>query len=209
MHNFGIRWDEKETQQLPDFQSSYVSRLREAKTLPILGKSTGPVKAWVLRLRGPLRQARLAQGKLEGRSRSPWTVGRKKRMISFLPDVALPGGLNKSVSFVQVQNYLGNIFDGWSSSDRGSKVHSSLPVHVPTQSVFLLPTHCAGCRGKFLTVGLSLIPTDSIRGQFRRVGLFFTLNQSSEESILRLSCDIDSYYYEVNEGGANYTVSII
>ena len=60
--------------------------------------------------------------------------------------------------------------------------------------------YCAGCRGRFITIGLSIIPTVSIRGQFRRVSLFLTLNQDSKESILSLPCDVDSDYYEINEG---------
>ncbi|KAI0010047.1 heterokaryon incompatibility protein-domain-containing protein [Xylariaceae sp. FL0662B] len=194
-------------EELPNFQSSYLSSLEGAEALPMLGTDIGPIKAAVLRLRGHLWQAHLVQGNLASKSRSTWTISGKKRKIFFLPDVILPGEFTKSADFVHVRNYLGKLFDYRGGS--WTKIHSQLPVHLSSQSVFLLAIYCASCRGKFVTVGLSLIPTDTNRGQFRRVGLFFTMSQDRATSILHLSCDINPFYYEVREGEKYYTVSII
>lgn len=190
-----------------DLHSFYTTKLREARTSPILGHGTGPVEAGFLKLKGPLRQACLVRGSLKSEHRLLWALGGKRRKICFLPDVLLSGEFYEAVSSDQVQKKAEKIF--WDWYNMRFKAQSCMPVHVPSQSVFLLPIYCAGCRGTFITIGLVLVPTDAARGQFKREGLFFTLNNNRKESILDLPCDIDSLYYEVKEKEYNYTVSII
>ena len=197
--------------KLSGFHSSYIIKLREARIFPILGHGTGPVESGFLRLKGPLRQACLVRGSLESKNRLSWAFGRKRRKIYFLPDVLLSGECDRPVSFDQVEERVGKIFSDWDVKPeyRGFKAQSCIPVHVPSQSIFLLPIYCASCRGTFITMGLALVPTKVARGQFRREGLFFTVNQNREESILGLPCDINSLYYEAKEKGDDYMVSIV
>jgi hypothetical protein len=194
-----------------DFQRFHTTKLLEARTSPVLDHGTGPVKAGFLRLKGPLRQAYLIQGNLRSKHRLSWVIGRKRRKIYFLPDFPPTSESERSVGFDQVEEKVGNIFDDWSlkSEHREFKAYSQMRIHIPSQSVFLLPIYCASCRGTFITIGLALIPTDTARGQFRREGMFFTANHNIGESILGLPCDIDCLYYEAKEEEYIYTVSII
>jgi hypothetical protein len=199
------------TSKPSDLHIFYVTKLREARTSPILGHGTGPVETGFLRLKGPLRQACLVRGSLKSKIRLSWALGHKRRKIYFLPDALLPGEFDKSVSLDQVEEKVGKIFSDWyyKPKYREVKAQSHMPVHIPSQSVFLLPIRCASCRGTFITIGLVLVPTDTARGQFRREGLFFTPNHNREESILGLPCNINSLYYEAQEKGNDYTVSIV
>jgi hypothetical protein len=208
-HVFRKLW--YDTRERSDFHSFHTTKLQEAETSPILEHGTGPVKAGFLRLKGPLRQAYLIRGNLKSKQRLSWAVGHKRRKIYFLPDSLPISESDKPVGFDQVEEKVGKMFDGWFSKPehREFKAHSYMRVHLPSQSVFLLPIYCASCSGTFITIGLALIPTDSARGQFRREGIFFTPNHNVGESILGLPCEIDCLYYETKKKEDNYTVSII
>lgn len=190
----------------------------EAQISSELGQeNTGVIKDALLRLRGPLRQAWLSQDDHKTNRKSFWAIGGSRKRICFLPDDLCTGHTIETVDFEEDIWRLQRVF---SYSFEGTfEPRSTVTVHVPTQSVFLLPIVTGTedfCLQDFrlreedtiVTVGLTLIPTDEGRGKFQRVGLFFTIHKSELGSILHLSSVIEKCYYEKKDRG-RYTISII
>ncbi|KAI1173824.1 heterokaryon incompatibility protein-domain-containing protein [Nemania sp. FL0916] len=185
-------------------------QLREARIMPVADQdNTGPVKAGFLRLQGPLWQARLTHSDTKSKAKPFWTIGHSRKKICFLLDVLSPGDWESSSSLDQYEDYMENVLK---ISQQGSRYMNHLAVHVlhaPTQSVFLLPIYSASSTNVFIMVGLVLVPTEIARGEFRRVGLFFTPNKSIVGSLLRIPCNIDASYYESKKSAFSYSISII
>ncbi|ETS78806.1 hypothetical protein PFICI_08659 [Pestalotiopsis fici W106-1] len=184
-------------------------KLVEAQTSPMMDQdNTGAIKAGFLRLQGSLREARLSQSDPKGKAKPYWTVGHSRKKIAFLPDVITPADLNKPQDNDHYKRCLKRVFRWSLDENKHIILQPTITVHPPTQSVFLLPILSTIGAGIFATMGLTLIPTDRVRGQFHRVGLFLTVHHSGVASILHHPCDIEESYYEKKNRG-RYTISII
>ncbi|KAF7537769.1 hypothetical protein G7054_g3437 [Neopestalotiopsis clavispora] len=172
-------------------------------------ENRGAIKDGFLRLQGPLRQAWLRQSNHTTDDKLFWAVGGSRKRIYFLPDVLCAG---QAIENARAEKCNDRLLELFSFAPEDCELRSTVTVHVPSQSVFLLPILSAVSPEPqvqdIATVGLALIPTDKGRGQFQRVGIFFTIHERELSSILHLRSDIEECYYEKKKRG-RYTISIM